>query len=163
MKRMWNGMAVILLIMALSAAGCQSQKKKAPATPKESLPTALERFHDVLRPLHHEALPEKNAQAIRDSLDHLLALQDSVFLAPMPKDWEDVADTLNTLRKQFKASGEALKEAAKGKDDNAVLKAFQKYHDSFKAIMMTLIDKGKIQHPEEHEGENEKEGSEKKE
>ncbi len=163
MKRTWNGIAVILLIFVLAAAGCQSQKKKVATAPKKDLLAALKDFHKMLHPLQHEAVPAENAQAIRDSLDHLLALGDSVFIAPMPKNWQDIADTLDTLRKQFKANGEALKEAAKGQNDKAVLDAFEKYHDSFETMMHTLIDKGKLKPHKEAEGEKEEKGSEKKE
>ncbi len=157
MRRKVTGILLVLLMFVLAVAGCQSQKKKVAVAPQKDLMAALKDFHKVLHPLQHEAVPNENAQAIRDSLDHLLALGDSVFIAPVPESWQDIADTLNTLRKRFKSMGEALKETAKGQDDKAVLDAFEKYHDSFAAIMHTLINNGKMKRPEEAEGEHEKE------
>jgi len=161
MRRKAAGWSLIVLLVILAAVGCQSQKKKVTVAPRANLQIALKKFHKVLHPLQHKAVPEENAQAIRDSLDHLLALGDSVFIAPMPENWQDIADTLNALRKQFKANGQALKEAAKGQDDKAVLNAFEKYHDSFEAMMHTLIDNGKLKPYKEAEGQGE--GLEKKE
>jgi hypothetical protein len=136
-------------------------KEKSNGCSQSQSTNRFEKIPQGLHPLQHKAVPEENAQAIRDSLDHLLALGDSVFIAPMPENWQDIADTLNALRKQFKANGQALKEAAKGQDDKAVLNAFEKYHDSFEAMMHTLIDNGKLKPYKEAEGQGE--GLEKKE
>ncbi len=160
MKKQFKMFMWVFLIGMVGFVACQSKKKAAKPARKDML-AAIKEFHKVLHPLQHEAVPAENVQAIRDSLDHLLALGDSLYIAPMPKDWQDIADTLDTLKNQFKANGEALKEAAKGKDDKAVLDAFEKYHNSFETMIHTLVDKGKLK-PHKEEGEKEK-GSEKKE
>ncbi|NOY76994.1 MAG: hypothetical protein GXO76_03890 [Calditrichaeota bacterium] len=157
-------MGLILLMAALVVFSCQSKKEAAKETakaPQKDLLAAIKDFHKVLRPLQHEAYPADNAQAIRDSLDHLLSLGDSLEIVPVPKDWEDMSDTLKTLTQKLAESGKKLRETAKSGDDKKLLDAFENYHDHFESIIMALREKGKLK-AEDHEHEGEKEGEKEK-
>ena len=160
MKNRITVVGLILVIMGMAAFSCQSKKETA-KVPQRDMQAVITDFHNILRPLHHQAVPEKNIEAIKDSLDHLLSLGDSLAIAPVPKDWEDISDTLKTLTHNLTESGKKLREAVKSDSSQKILNAFMEYHDRFKSIMMTLIDKGKIKE-EDHEHEGEEEAKEKK-
>lgn len=155
MKNRGLAIGLVLLMMSLVALSCQSKKETA-KVPQKDMRVVIQEFHNILRPLHHQAVPEKNVKAIKDSLNHLLTLGDSLEIVPIPKDWEDISDTLKILTHHLAESGNKLREAVKSDSDQEILNAFMEYHDAFKSIMITLIDKGKIKE-EDHEQEGEKE------
>jgi len=157
MKNRGLVIGLVLLIMGLVAFSCQSKKEVARA-PQKDLLAAIKDFHKVLHPLQHEVYPANNTRTIRDSLDHLLSLGDSLEIVPVPKDWEDMSDTLKTLTQKLTENGKKLREAAKTGDDKTLLDAFENYHDHFESIIMALREKGKLKaEKQEHEGEKEAE------
>ncbi|HWP54969.1 MAG TPA: hypothetical protein VN476_12615 [Pyrinomonadaceae bacterium] len=96
-------------------------------------------FHDVLRPLQHEALPNKDFQRIRTNAAELVKRGKAIIQAGLPSGTpsKDQEEFRKELKKFEGALGDFSKHAQDGTD--AQLEAsFSAVHDSFEMLVGML-------------------------
>ncbi|HKO43421.1 MAG TPA: hypothetical protein VJU84_09030 [Pyrinomonadaceae bacterium] len=98
-----------------------------------------EEFHDVLHPLEHEALPNKDYRRIRSQSGELVKRGKAIVKAGVPaaltgdKRTEFVLE-MNT----FNASLNQLKTAARRSSNSKLARSYSSVHDSFEKLMHML-------------------------
>jgi hypothetical protein len=92
-------------------------------------------FHDVLRPLQHEALPAKDFQRIRTNAAELVKLGKAIVQVGLPKGTpaKDQEEFWKELKKFESALGDFSKHAQDG-TDSQVETSFSAVHDSFEML-----------------------------
>jgi hypothetical protein len=92
-------------------------------------------FHDLLHPLEHEAVPEKDFQRIRSNAAELVKRGEAIVRAGIPRGTAEryVADFRKELKK-FKAALKRLRKDAKRGTDTQLEASFSDVHDSFEML-----------------------------
>lgn len=99
--------------------------------------TDFDRFHDVLHPLQHDALPQNDYAAMRREARRLVAAGRVLTKGFVPA---GVTDTVKFCDEQARFA-DALKSfdrAAKGKDDERLKASFTRVHDTFEEMAHML-------------------------
>ena len=129
MKILRFSTALLLLIAFCSVAAAQHH----------SGPKVYEEFHDVLHPLEHEALPNKDYRRIRSQSGELVKRGKAIVKAGVPaaltgdKRAEFVLE-MNT----FNASLNQFKTAARRSSNSKLARSYSAVHDSFEKLMHML-------------------------
>jgi hypothetical protein len=100
-------------------------------------------FHEVLRPLQHEALPGKDFQRIRVNAAELVKRGKAIIQVGLPNG--TLAKDQEAFRKELKKFEGALADFSKhaqGGTDAQVAASFSAVHDSFEALAEMLPRKG---------------------
>jgi hypothetical protein len=92
----------------------------------------MERFHDVMHPLWHDAYPAEDAEAIRKGVDDLVQLAKLIVKSNTGK-----GEELETGSKHLLDMVNNLKTACADTDDAAVLEALKIMHDAYHALSET--------------------------
>ena len=122
--------ATLLLLFAFCTVG---------AAQHHSGPKVYEEFHDVLHPLEHEALPNKDYRRIRSQSGELVKRGKAIVKTGVPatltgdKRAEFVLE-MNT----FNASLNQFKIAARRSSNSKLAKSYSAVHDSFEKLMHML-------------------------
>lgn len=96
-----------------------------------------ERFHDVLQPLEHEALPQKDFRRIREMAGELVTCGKAIVRLGLPDGWGSVR-RFAKARKAFDRSLGRFKLDAKSGSNLRLKKAFAAVHDSFEELEDSL-------------------------
>lgn len=99
--------------------------------------TDFDRFHDVLHPLQHDALPQNDYAAMRREARRLVSAGRVLTKGFVPA---GVTDTVKFCDEQARFA-DALKSfdrAAKGKDDALLKASFTRVHDTFEEMAHML-------------------------
>jgi hypothetical protein len=92
-----------------------------------------EEFHDVLHPLEHEALPQKDFGRIRSQANELVRLGNAIVKFGVPQ-ISTVPDEMEKELKKFnKALSRFARDAKRGKDSR-LQKSYSAVHDSFERL-----------------------------
>ncbi|MBX7220646.1 MAG: hypothetical protein K1Y36_11920 [Blastocatellia bacterium] len=132
------GIALSLFFMTIEVTARPLPQHKQAEESK--FPTVeLAAFHDVLHPLVHEALPQKDAGRIRRGAAELAKAKKRVVKAPLPKMNEDHKKNVTELVGFLDASVDDLVKAAKqtGNDED-VLKALDAVHLEFEDLVEAI-------------------------
>ena len=92
-----------------------------------------EKFHDVLHPLEHEAVPQKDYARIRARSSELVQLGNAIVKLGVPEG-SNVPDEMRRELKTFKKSLRRFSSVAKGNKDRDLETAFEAVHDSFEKL-----------------------------
>lgn len=109
------------------------------AAQHHSGPKVYEEFHDVLHPLEHEALPNKDYRRIRSQSGELVKRGKAIVKSGVPaaltgdKRTEFVLE-MNT----FNAALNQLKTAARRGSNSKLARSYSAVHDSFERLMGML-------------------------
>lgn len=114
---------LILLTVSLSASAAEFSVKQ------------YERFHELLHPLEHEALPAKDFQTVRSNSAELVRRGKAIVRVGVPAGTaaKDRAEFRKELRK-FKAALAKLSTHAKRGTDAQLEASFSAVHDSFEML-----------------------------
>jgi cytochrome c556 len=143
-------LTLFLLLIAMSFAG------NSPALAKTKLPAQeqgreqafkerheafsnadFDRFHDILHPLQHEALPKNDFATIRREARRLVTAGRPLTRMAVPP---GIAETAKFCEEQARFT-DALKRfdrAAQRKDDNALKRSYIQVHDTFEEMAHLL-------------------------
>jgi len=92
-------------------------------------------FHDVLRPLQHEALPNKDWGRIRLNADELVKRGKAIVKVGVPAGLPTTTgDDFRKELKKFKNALNKFNRDAKGGSDGALEASFAVVHDSFEML-----------------------------
>jgi hypothetical protein len=132
MKRCLNSAALVLLLAGLSG---YAQQKPADAT--ASVP-ALEKFHEVIFKIWHEAWPKKDTAMLRQLLPDVEKGILEVASAPLPGILREKKAAWDEGIKKLQNIGAEYKAAAAAKDDPGLLTAAEKLHSQFEGLMRAI-------------------------
>lgn len=91
----------------------------------------LEEFHLVLYPLWHQALPDKNFKAIRDSAPLLQEKMDALMRVELSQRFKKIEPQFLERRKALRASVDELAKACGKKDDKRIEEKLDKMHTAY--------------------------------
>lgn len=111
------------------------QSGKDAGTQKERAVTIqeVEAFHELLHPLVHQALPGRDAEAIRKGLPGLLAAAAAIQRADVPR----TMAKRNAFRKEAKVLQRQVEKLNKSKgriSDDELFRRFEAMHETFEAL-----------------------------
>lgn len=91
----------------------------------------LDRFHDVLHPLVHDALPDNDFDTIRKNLDALMQEAEAIVNAALPEKYEAKKREFGVLAEALVNQLAGLKETA---DDEELAMKFEERHGTFEQM-----------------------------
>lgn len=105
-----------------------------------------EAFHDVLHPLEHEALPQRDFKRIRSKASELVTLGEAIVKLGVPRGVEEkyVLEFRAELKK-FDAALVRFKQDAQGGSDEQLKASYSAVHDSFEMLAALLPRKSSAQ------------------
>lgn len=99
-------------------------------------PKVYEEFHDVLHPLEHEALPNKDYRRIRSQSGELVRRGKAIVKSGVPATLTGDKRTEFVLEMNtFNAALNQLKAAARRSNNTKLARSYSAVHDSFEKLM----------------------------
>lgn len=98
-----------------------------------------EKFHDVLHPLEHDALPKKDFRRIRSQANLLVKRGNAIVKLGVPRGMSD--DKNEEFSKELDSFRQALnrfKTDAKSGDDSRLVTSYSAVHDKFEMLASML-------------------------
>ncbi|MDQ3753830.1 MAG: hypothetical protein M3371_03765 [Acidobacteriota bacterium] len=120
------------------------QKQDEHSQAKHSFGVAeFDRFHDILHPLQHEALPNNDFKLIRESAAELFAAGNALAEHGTPTGVKNATDYKAGLKK-FRAALKQYEQDAKSGSDEQLRTSYTAVHDTFEELVDLLPRK--VQH-----------------
>ena len=91
-------------------------------------------FHLVLYPLWHEALPNKDYQAIKDAVPSLESKMDALMKAQIPEEFKDIEAQIIEKREALRKAVEDLANVCRKNKDEEIIDRLTRMHDSYRAL-----------------------------
>jgi hypothetical protein len=91
-------------------------------------------FHLVLYPLWHEAMPNKDYQAIKASIPSLESKMDALMKAQVPEEFKDIEPQIIEKREALRKSVEDLANVCRKNKDKEIVDKLTQMHDSYRAL-----------------------------
>ena len=109
------------------------------AAQHHSGPKVYEKFHDVLHPLEHEALPKKDYRRIRSQSGELAKRGKAIVKSGVPATLTgDKRTEFVQEMSTFNAALNQLKTAARRSSNSKLARSYSAVHDSFEKLMSML-------------------------
>ncbi|HKO59948.1 MAG TPA: hypothetical protein VJV03_02210, partial [Pyrinomonadaceae bacterium] len=109
------------------------------AAQHHSDPKAYEEFHDVLHPLEHEALPNKDYRRIRSQSGELVKRGKAIIKTGVPDALTgDKRSEFVLEMSTFNAALNQLKTVARRGSNSKLARSYSAVHDSFEKLMHML-------------------------
>jgi NADH dehydrogenase/NADH:ubiquinone oxidoreductase subunit G len=134
MTRFFSLLIVAGALMALSIAPAAAQPAPKPEDLKASVP-ALDAMHDVIMPLWHDAWPNKDVKAMAAMLPDIEKHFAAVNKAQLPLILRDKQAAWVAGVDDLKQAVGAYKAAVAAGDNDALLKAAEKLHAQYEALV----------------------------
>ncbi|MCJ7577759.1 MAG: hypothetical protein MUO91_04845 [candidate division Zixibacteria bacterium] len=94
----------------------------------------MEQFHLVLYPLWHEAMPNKDYQAIKDAVPSLESKMDALMKAQIPEDFKDIETQIIEKREALGKAVEDLANVCRRNKDKEIIDELTQMHESYRAL-----------------------------
>jgi flagellar motility protein MotE (MotC chaperone) len=94
----------------------------------------MEQFHLVLYPLWHEAMPNKDYQAIKDAVPSLESKMDALMKAEIPEDFKDIEPQIIEKREALGKAVEDLANVCRQNKDEKIIDELTQMHESYRAL-----------------------------
>jgi hypothetical protein len=131
MSKRFRIVALILLGLALTA-GVSAAQEKSPAT-AASVPE-LTAFHDVIKPIWHDAYPAKDYAALRGFVAKIQELAAPIYAAKLPAILHEKEAKWKEGLEIFRKAVDDYLKAAAGADDAALLAAAETLHAKYEGL-----------------------------
>ena len=102
-----------------------------------SLPE-LEHFHDILQPLWHEALPNKDYAAIKAAIPDLKERAQAIVNARLPAKYDFLSESFNANRNALKEAVDQLDAACRADSTELIEEKMTGVHDAYHALTECL-------------------------
>ncbi len=135
MSRRW--IALITILLAVASFGAAAQEQAAAKETESSVP-ALDAFHEVIYPIWHTAYPEKDVAALKSYVPEIDKLAANIYVAKLPGILREKEAKWKAGVAEFRKSVEAYDAAAKGADNEALLKAAEALHMRYEMLVRTI-------------------------
>lgn len=130
MKNRNLSLAVIFMLGLTSFVGC----KKSPETTQKTLIHSMDEYHRVLRPLMHQALPEKNVVAFKENAEELLKCAERLATAEVPPKFENQKTEIDSLVKGILEKTKTFQQTCKSGTEEEIFNTFMTAHDDYEAL-----------------------------
>ena len=137
MFRASSAIALAAVIIALFAAPTLAQPAPKPEDLKASVP-ALDAMHEVIMPLWHDAWPNKDVKAMAAMLPDIEKHFAAVSKAELPMVLRDKKAAWVNGVDELKRTVAAYKAAVTAGDNDALLKAAEKLHAQYEALVKVV-------------------------
>jgi hypothetical protein len=137
MSRFFSLLIVAGALLGLSITPAAAQPAPKPEDLKASVP-ALEAMHDVIMPLWHDAWPNKDVKAMAAMLPDIEKHVAAVNKAELPPILRDKKAAWAAGVYDLKQTAAAYKAAVAAGDDEALLKAAEKLHAQYEALVKVV-------------------------
>ncbi len=94
----------------------------------------MEQFHLVLYPLWHEAMPNKDYQAIKSAIPSLESKMDALMKAEIPEDFKDIETPIIEKREALGKAVEDLANVCRKNKDEQIINKLTQMHESYRAL-----------------------------
>jgi hypothetical protein len=94
----------------------------------------MEEFHLVLYPLWHEAMPNKDYQAIKAAIPSLESKMDALMKAEIPEDFKDIETPIIEKREALGKAVEDLANVCRKNKDEQIIDKLTQMHESYRAL-----------------------------
>jgi len=94
----------------------------------------MEQFHLVLYPLWHEAMPNKDYQAIKAAIPSLESKMDALMKAEIPEDFKDIETQIIEKREALGKAVEDLANVCRKNKDGEIIDKLTQMHESYRAL-----------------------------
>lgn len=94
----------------------------------------MEEFHLVLYPLWHEAMPNKDYQAIKSAIPSLESKMDALMKAEIPEDFKDIETPIIEKREALGKAVEDLANVCRQNKDEEIIDKLTQMHESYRAL-----------------------------
>jgi len=91
-------------------------------------------FHLVLYPLWHEAMPNKDYQAIKAAVPSLESRMDALMKAQIPEEFKDIEPQITEKREALRKSVEDLANVCRANKDKEIIDKLTQMHESYQAL-----------------------------
>ncbi len=98
----------------------------------------LKEFHEVIRPIWHTYLPEKNYKAVRESMEPFQKSIQILMQAPIPEYFQHKKDQIEAGRKAMADAVAVLDTVAQKDDDEQLEKAVENAHTAFEQLVRVI-------------------------
>jgi hypothetical protein len=135
-------MTCSILVVMISTLGCgQEQAEDFPKGKMEHhfAIKELDSFHDVLHPLVHDALPEKDYEAIRSQLDKLLEYATAIDEASLPEEYAPKNKEFKNLSKLLVSQINELQQLGEKSNEETFEAKFEEMHETFETLAHMLM------------------------
>lgn len=132
-----NRCTLWVLVLSLLGLGMQFLPAQD-AKETDSSVAELEAFHDVIYPIWHTAYPDKDVKALRGFVGQINELAAKIYTVKLPGILRDKDAKWKTGVEQLKAAVESYNSAAKGTDEQALLKAAEGLHARYEMLVRTI-------------------------
>lgn len=136
MSRMYAALVIVCVGLGLVVTPAAAQAPK-PEDLKASVP-ALDAMHEVIMPLWHEAWPNKDVKAMAAMVPDIEKHVSAVSKAELPGVLRDKQAAWVAGVTDLKATVTAYKAAAAAGDDEALLKAAERLHAQYEALVKVV-------------------------
>jgi len=99
----------------------------------------LDSFHDILHPLVHHALPEKDYEAIRSQLDKLLEYATAIDKASLPEEYASRNKEFKNLSKLLVPQINELQRLGEKPNEEMFEAKFEEMHETFETLAHMLM------------------------
>ncbi|NIR47358.1 hypothetical protein GWO43_02640 [candidate division KSB1 bacterium] len=137
MKKRDAVVGFVLMITLLTNLGCQ----ETPETGQENLAKAqkglvdyMDEYHRVLRPLMHQALPDKNVAAFKENSAELLKCAENLAAADIPEKFETQKAKISTLTGEILENTRTFHETCQTGTEQEIFDTFLAAHDKYEAL-----------------------------
>lgn len=94
----------------------------------------IEQFHLVLYPLWHQAMPDKDYQAIKLAIPSLESKMDALMRAPLPQRFEVLETQFLKKREALKLSVEELADVCRQNKDEKIIDKLTQMHEAYREL-----------------------------
>ncbi len=115
---------VLILMFA-----CQQQNAKS--EDQIGLMPAMEKFHTVLRPLQHQAVPNNDVEAIKSEAQNLYELAEQVADATLPEALQNQSETVKEHQQNLVNAVKNLQEQIQTGSSDDIISAFSDVHNQY--------------------------------
>lgn len=125
----------ILVVGSILFLNCQQKSESEQQTANQTdLMQAMDAYHRVMRPLMHQALPEKDVTAFKDHAGDLLNKAEKLVEAEIPEKFSEEKTRIDSLRREILTKTQTFGKAAKSGSDNEIFDAFMTAHDEYERL-----------------------------
>ena len=134
----------VLIALALLIMFVQCQKETDTETEQDTatqtidIQTAMEKFHTVLRPLQHQAVPRKNVLIILNSAENLYSLALVIRESRIPENLQDEQAKIDSLRQDLVNATQALNSVPPDVTEEEIIERFSLIHDKYENLGDTI-------------------------
>jgi len=123
---------------------CQNKQESDTANSVDIV-SAMEKFHTLLRPLQHQAVPNNDIRAIQTNAGKLQTLAGQIQDASLPESLKEYRQKIEKLTGELFEASKALNAESDTLSDEKILAKFATVHDHYEALAEVIYTLDTVQ------------------